>query len=65
MKARPIAIGVFVSSNLIGKELEGIGKEEEDIFRLSYASLEEAIAIGRKHNQISVFGWKRKNLAYC
>lgn len=25
----------------------------------------EAIAIGRKHNQISVFGWKRKNLAYC
>ena len=25
----------------------------------------EAIAIGRKHNQISVFGRKRKNLAYC
>lgn len=25
----------------------------------------EAIAIGREHNQISVFGWKRKNLAYC
>lgn len=25
----------------------------------------EAIEIGRKHSQISVFGWKRKNLAYC
>lgn len=25
----------------------------------------EAIAIGREHNQISVFGWARKNLAYC
>ena len=24
----------------------------------------EAIAIGRKHNQISVFGWKRKNFVY-
>ena len=25
----------------------------------------EAIAIGRMHNQISVFGWKHQNLAYC
>lgn len=25
----------------------------------------EALKIGREHNQISVFGWKRKNLAYC
>lgn len=25
----------------------------------------EAIAIGRAHNQISVFGWQRQNLAYC
>lgn len=25
----------------------------------------EALAIGRKHNQISVFGWKKKNLAFC
>lgn len=25
----------------------------------------EAITIGREHNQISVFGWQRKNLAYC
>lgn len=25
----------------------------------------EAISIGREHNQISVFGWTRKNLAYC
>lgn len=25
----------------------------------------EALEIGRKHSQISVFGWKRKNLAYC
>lgn len=48
MKARPFAIGVFVSSNLIGKELEGIGKEQEDIFRLSYASLEAAIPIGQQ-----------------
>lgn len=25
----------------------------------------EAIAIGRAHNQISIFGWQRQNLAYC
>lgn len=25
----------------------------------------EALMIGRKHSQISVFGWKLKNLAYC
>lgn len=25
----------------------------------------EALEIGRKHSQISVFGWKHKNLAYC
>lgn len=25
----------------------------------------EAIAIGKRFNQISVFGWARKNLAYC
>ena len=25
----------------------------------------EALAIGRAHNQISIFGWARKNLAYC
>lgn len=25
----------------------------------------EALAIGRKHNQISVFGWKKKNLVFC
>ena len=25
----------------------------------------EALEIGRKHKQISVFGWARKNLAYC
>lgn len=25
----------------------------------------EALSIGRAHNQISVFGWERKNLAYC
>ena len=25
----------------------------------------EAIAIGRAHNQISIFSWKRSNLAYC
>lgn len=25
----------------------------------------EAIEIGKKFNQISVFGWTRKNLAYC
>lgn len=25
----------------------------------------EAITIGRAHNQISIFGWKRSNLAYC
>ena len=25
----------------------------------------EALRIGREHNQISIFGWNRKNLAYC
>ena len=25
----------------------------------------EALTIGRKYNQISVFGWKKKNLAFC
>ena len=25
----------------------------------------EALTIGRVHNQISVFGWQRQNLAYC
>ena len=25
----------------------------------------DALTIGKEHNQISVFGWKRKNLAYC
>ena len=25
----------------------------------------QALEIGRAHNQISVFGWARKNLAYC
>lgn len=25
----------------------------------------EALTIGRAHNQISIFGWARKNLAYC
>ena len=25
----------------------------------------EALAVGKAHNQISVFGWARKNLAFC
>lgn len=25
----------------------------------------EALAIGREHNQISIFGWKLQRLAYC
>lgn len=25
----------------------------------------EALSIGQAHDQISVFGWARKNLAYC
>lgn len=25
----------------------------------------EALAIGREHNQISIFGWRTKGLAYC
>ncbi|MBO7695140.1 MAG: hypothetical protein J6T10_21170 [Methanobrevibacter sp.] len=25
----------------------------------------EALSIGRAHNQISIFGWKRSNLTYC
>lgn len=26
---------------------------------------QEALAIGRAHNQISIFGWKHSNLVYC
>ena len=26
---------------------------------------QEALNIGRAHDQISIFGWARKNLAYC
>ena len=25
----------------------------------------QALEIGREHNQISIFGWERHNLAYC
>lgn len=25
----------------------------------------QALEVGKTHNQISVFGWARKNLAYC
>ena len=25
----------------------------------------QALEVGKAHNQISVFGWARKNLAYC
>lgn len=25
----------------------------------------EALAIGKQHNQISIFGWRAKSLAYC
>lgn len=25
----------------------------------------EALKIGKEHNQISIFGWKKTNLAYC
>lgn len=25
----------------------------------------EALTIGKRHNQISVYGWQRGNLAYC
>ena len=25
----------------------------------------EALEVGRKHNQISVLGWRKMNLAYC
>lgn len=25
----------------------------------------QALEIGRQHSQISIFGWERKNLAYC
>ena len=32
-------------------------------FRVS--TKREALEIGRKHNQISIFGWARQNLAYC
>ena len=28
-------------------------------------SLKRAIAIGRAHKQISIFGWKKKNLIFC
>lgn len=28
-------------------------------------TLKQAVTIGRANNQISVFGWARKNLVYC
>ena len=28
-------------------------------------SLKRALAIGRAHKQISIFGWKKKNLIFC
>ena len=28
-------------------------------------TLKQAVTIGRANNQISVFGWSRKNLVYC
>lgn len=42
---------------------------ENGIYYVDYSfrvdTRKEALEIGRKHSQISVFGWKRKNLAYC
>ena len=42
---------------------------ENDIYYVDHSfrvdTRKEALEIGRKHSQISVFGWKRKNLAYC
>lgn len=32
-------------------------------FRVS--TKHEALSIGREHNQISVLGWRKMNLAYC
>ena len=32
-------------------------------FRIS--TKKEALAIGRKYNQISIYGWKYQRLAYC
>lgn len=42
---------------------------ENGIYYVDYSfrvnTKKKALEIGRKNNQISIFGWKRKNLAYC
>lgn len=48
MKNSPFTIGVFISSYSIGEELKQFAKEQKDVFRLSYKSLEEAIVVGRQ-----------------
>lgn len=48
MQRRPFVIGVFISSHSIGEELRKIAEEQKDVFRLSYKSLEEAIAVGQQ-----------------
>ena len=34
-------------------------------WQVAVYGVKEALKIGREHNQISIFGWTRKNLAYC
>lgn len=34
-------------------------------YSIRVSTKKEALAIGREHNQISILGWKKMNLAYC
>lgn len=42
---------------------------ENGIYYVDYSfrvnTKKQALQIGKEHNQISVFGWARNNLAYC
>lgn len=54
MKERSFKIGIFISTLSIGEELQQIAKEQQDIFRLSYKSLEDAIPVGKQLEQEGV-----------
>lgn len=42
---------------------------EDGIYYIDYSiridTKSAALIVGRNHNQISIFGWAKKNLAYC
>ena len=43
----------------------GIETADINVAAAEIDTKKEALAIGRNHNQISIFGWRRQVLAYC